>query len=103
MTTGRGGMKCAADWQRRERSAAVFKSDHVARTENFEQTQRRASGPSQASLPPLKIIATSAHFTIHGSELPEGGVFLPKPYTTDSVTTALRVMMGGQEPTGYGR
>jgi CheY-like chemotaxis protein len=52
--------------------------------------------------PPLKIIATSAHFNIHQSELPEGGVFLPKPYTVDSVSTALRVMMGGREQTRYG-
>jgi CheY-like chemotaxis protein len=40
--------------------------------------------------PPIKIIATSGGFVIRDDELPEGGVFLPKPYTADGVTSVLR-------------
>jgi CheY-like chemotaxis protein len=39
--------------------------------------------------PPIKIIATSGRFSIQ-DELPEGGVFLPKPYSADVVTSVLR-------------
>jgi CheY-like chemotaxis protein len=44
--------------------------------------------------PPIKIIATSAHFVIGEGDLPEGGVFLPKPYTSNTVTAALREFSG---------
>src|ERR1700709_2157331 len=31
--------------------------------------------------PPVKIVATSGHLHIEENELPEGGRFLPKPYS----------------------
>jgi CheY-like chemotaxis protein len=40
--------------------------------------------------PPIKIIATSGNVVIRDGDLPEGGVFLPKPYTFDSIATTLR-------------
>jgi two-component system, response regulator PdtaR len=40
--------------------------------------------------PPIKIIATSGRFAICEGDLPEGGVFLSKPYTQSMVTTALQ-------------
>ena len=40
--------------------------------------------------PPIKIIATSGQFAIRDDDLPKGGVFLPKPYTANTVTAALR-------------
>jgi two-component system, response regulator PdtaR len=40
--------------------------------------------------PPIKIVATSGHQHFKGAELPQGGVFIPKPYTPAQVTKALR-------------
>ena len=40
--------------------------------------------------PPIKIIATSGRYVLNEGELPEGGVFLSKPYTPDGVLVALR-------------
>lgn len=45
--------------------------------------------------PPIKIIATSGNFTARDGDLPDGGVFLPKPYTLDKITTTLRELTGG--------
>jgi CheY-like chemotaxis protein len=39
--------------------------------------------------PPIKIIATSAHCSICEGDLPKGGVFLPKPYTSDRISATL--------------
>jgi len=39
--------------------------------------------------PPIKIIATSGHCVIREGDLPMGGVFLPKPYTSESISTTL--------------
>jgi CheY-like chemotaxis protein len=39
--------------------------------------------------PPIKIIATSGQYLIREGDLPEGGVFLSKPYTSDSILFAL--------------
>lgn len=44
--------------------------------------------------PPVKIIATSGHFAPRDGELPEGGFFLPKPYTLAKITAALRELTG---------
>ena len=44
--------------------------------------------------PPIKIIATSGHLTIRDGDLPDGGVFLPKPYTFDNITTVIRECTG---------
>lgn len=40
--------------------------------------------------PPVKIIATSAHARIEGYDLPNGGCFLPKPYSAREVATHLK-------------
>jgi CheY-like chemotaxis protein len=40
--------------------------------------------------PPIKIIATSGHYAIRAGDLPEGGIFLPKPYTSERISNALR-------------
>jgi CheY-like chemotaxis protein len=40
--------------------------------------------------PPIKIVATSGLVDVRQDELPEGGRFLPKPYSSDQVVRALR-------------
>jgi CheY-like chemotaxis protein len=45
--------------------------------------------------PPIKIVATSGHFHVRETDLPEGGRFLPKPYSPVQVTGVLREVMGG--------
>jgi two-component system, response regulator PdtaR len=40
--------------------------------------------------PPIKIIATSGRFIPREGDLPEGGVFLPKPYSPKAVSATLR-------------
>jgi two-component system, response regulator PdtaR len=40
--------------------------------------------------PPIKIIATSGHVTIDRDDLPEGGRFLPKPYSSAQILKTLR-------------
>jgi len=40
--------------------------------------------------PPIKIIATSGHPDVGQLDLPEGGRFLPKPYSPRQVTGVLR-------------
>jgi CheY-like chemotaxis protein len=44
--------------------------------------------------PPIKIIATSGRLEGRDGDLPEGGVFLPKPYTLTEITTVLRELTG---------
>jgi CheY-like chemotaxis protein len=45
--------------------------------------------------PPIKIVATSGHIHVSESDLPEGGRFLPKPYSPGQVTGMLRELTGG--------
>ena len=40
--------------------------------------------------PPIKIIATSGHHLFQDGDLPDGGIFLPKPYTIDQISSTLR-------------
>ena len=40
--------------------------------------------------PPIKIIATSGHHKFQDGDLPEGGLFLPKPYSFDRISSILR-------------
>jgi CheY-like chemotaxis protein len=45
--------------------------------------------------PPIKIIATSGHLNVEEMDLPEGGRFLPKPYSPGQVTGVLRELTAG--------
>lgn len=45
--------------------------------------------------PPIKIIATSEHYAIRAGDLPDGGVFLSKPYTSKRITDALYELTAG--------
>ncbi len=45
--------------------------------------------------PPIKIVATSGQIEVKPTDLPEGGRFLPKPYSPTEVTGMLREMTGG--------
>ena len=40
--------------------------------------------------PPIKLIATSGHHKFQDGDLPEGGLFLPKPYSFDRISSVLR-------------
>jgi CheY-like chemotaxis protein len=44
--------------------------------------------------PPIKIVATSGHANIRELDLPEGGRFLPKPYSSRQVMGVLRELTG---------
>ena len=44
--------------------------------------------------PPIKIIATSGALALGDGDLPEGGIFLPKPYTAERITDTLRRLTG---------
>jgi CheY-like chemotaxis protein len=46
--------------------------------------------------PPIKIVTTSGHANVAESELPEGGRFLPKPYSQHQVAGVLRELTGGR-------
>jgi CheY-like chemotaxis protein len=45
--------------------------------------------------PPIKIIATSGRLHVAEGDLPEGGRFLPKPYSPAQVTGVLRELTIG--------
>ncbi len=45
--------------------------------------------------PPIKIVATSGLVNVRETDLPEGGRFLPKPYSSIQVAGMLREMTGG--------
>src|ERR1700720_2206479 len=47
--------------------------------------------------PPIKIIATSGHLHIGETDLPDGGRFLPKPYSPGQVTGVLRELISSGE------
>jgi DNA-binding NtrC family response regulator len=44
--------------------------------------------------PPMKIVTTSGNSAVRDGDLPEGGVFLPKPYTFDRIAATLRELVG---------
>jgi len=46
--------------------------------------------------PPIKIVATSGHVGVGETDLPEGGRFLPKPYSPIQVTGVLRELTAGR-------
>jgi CheY-like chemotaxis protein len=43
--------------------------------------------------PPIKIVATSGHVKLGPGNLPEGGRFLPKPYSPAAITKILRELI----------
>jgi CheY-like chemotaxis protein len=43
--------------------------------------------------PPIKIVATSGHVKLGPGDLPEGGRFLPKPYSPAEIVKTLRELM----------
>jgi len=45
--------------------------------------------------PPIKIVATSGHIGVAQTDLPEGGRFLPKPYSPGQVMDLLRELTAG--------
>jgi two-component system, response regulator PdtaR len=45
--------------------------------------------------PPVKIVATSARVRITPSDLPEGGRFLPKPYSAADIASTLHELVRG--------
>ncbi len=45
--------------------------------------------------PPIKIVATSGHVGVLETDLPDGGRFLPKPYSSTQVTGLLRELVAG--------
>jgi len=45
--------------------------------------------------PPIKIVATSGHVDVRETDLPEGGRFLPKPYSPVQVAGMLRELTAG--------
>ena len=44
--------------------------------------------------PPIKIVATSGHVDVAEADLPDGGRFLPKPYSPHQITGVLRELIG---------
>jgi CheY-like chemotaxis protein len=44
--------------------------------------------------PPIKIVATSGRVDVRESDLPEGGRFIPKPYSPKEITGVLRELTG---------
>jgi CheY-like chemotaxis protein len=45
--------------------------------------------------PPIKIVATSGHLHVSEIDLPDGGRFLSKPYSSNEVADVLRELTGG--------
>src|ERR1700709_1179261 len=44
--------------------------------------------------PPIKIVATSGHVNVKETDLPDGGRFLPKPYSPHEITAVLGELIG---------
>jgi CheY-like chemotaxis protein len=44
--------------------------------------------------PPIKIVATSGRVNVAATDLPDGGRFLPKPYSPEQLTDLLQEMTG---------
>lgn len=45
--------------------------------------------------PPIKIVATSGLINIRADDLPDGGRFLPKPYSPAQIVGTLRELTAG--------
>jgi CheY-like chemotaxis protein len=42
--------------------------------------------------PPVELIVTSGHVSVEDGQLPERGIFLPKPYSSTQLTRALKTL-----------
>jgi DNA-binding response OmpR family regulator len=42
--------------------------------------------------PPVKILVTSGHHSVRPGDLPAGGLFIQKPYTSRAVTEAINAL-----------
>ena len=49
--------------------------------------------------PPIKIVATSGIVNVRKVDLPEGGRFLPKPYSSAEIVGTLRELTGAEART----
>jgi CheY-like chemotaxis protein len=49
--------------------------------------------------PPIKIVATSGIVDVRKVDLPEGGRFLPKPYSSAEIVETLRELTGAEPRT----
>lgn len=47
--------------------------------------------------PPIKIVATSGHVNVQANDLPDGGRFLPKPYSSSQIAATLREMVASEK------
>lgn len=45
--------------------------------------------------PPIKIVATSGRVSVSPTDLPDGGKFVPKPYTSEQITWLLQELLAG--------
>jgi hypothetical protein len=45
--------------------------------------------------PPIKIVATSGRVRLSEEGLPEGSIFVPKPYSSAQLANTLRELIGG--------
>src|SRR6195952_3566360 len=50
--------------------------------------------------PPIKIVATSGYVQVKETDLPDGGRFLPKPYSPHQIAGVLRELTGGGDGAG---
>lgn len=57
-----------------------------------EMDGRRLAAVVRRRWPPVELILTSGHTRIDDSDLPEGGRFLPKPYTATQLADALHAV-----------
>ena len=48
--------------------------------------------------PPIRIVATSGHFQMRDGDLPEGGLFIAKPYLSQQILSTLREL---SKPAAY--
>jgi CheY-like chemotaxis protein len=46
--------------------------------------------------PPIKIVATSGRVNVRKIDLPEGGLFLPKPYSSAEIARTLHELTGAE-------
>jgi CheY-like chemotaxis protein len=71
--------------------AVVFTDTHLPGSMDGLKLARAVRG----RWPPIKIVATSGRVNVKETDLPEGGRFLPKPYSPAQVTGVLLELMGG--------